>query len=273
MPPKPERMFLSRILESPDKIPLMKQFLDEGLSKTDISILGESFVERAVSARNIAMVRFLIEYGVPVDLASQSGSNALYKAYKIGDQEMINLIKSATTKPEDYFVHDSKIVTLGSIADSWSLQGAGILPFTIIDGTIYLCLGRSIHDNQLTWFSGTRDRTTDVDWIATAQREFAEETYNIFGTIQLDKKMYCIHNFREVMVIVPFKSPDIIDKTISEFRKHVLAQEIIDLVWISTTELDRLINNEDPSIYRIVRDTLLTISMKSFTALLKKIFV
>lgn len=273
MPPRLDRTQLHKILESPERVHEMKQLIDDGLNKSDTSILGESFVERAVIYRNLPMVKFLIQYGVPADIVSQSGSNALYRAYKTADQELINIIRSAVSDPEDYFALDSKIVTMGSIADSWSLQGAGILPFTMIDGMIYLCLGRSIFGDQLTWFSGTRNRATDVDWIATARREFAEETYGVFGEVNLDRQIYCIHNFREVMILLPIRCKDPIEKTVSEFKKYTAGHEIVDLVWVSASELEKMVKFEDPSLYKVVQDTLNTITMRSFTTLLKKIFV
>lgn len=273
MPPRLDRTTVQRILESPDRIQEMKQLLDDGLSRIDTSIFGEGLVERAVTYRNLPMVQFLISYGVPADIVSSGGSNALYKAYKTADPRLIELIRSSVKDPEDYFALDSKIVTLGSIADSWSLQGAGVLPFTMIDGMIYVCLGKSIHDGQLTWFSGTRNRTIDVDWVDTAKREFAEETYGVFGEVELNKQMFCIHNFREVMVLLPIRCKDPIVRTVTEFKRLTTQQEIVDLVWLTAPELERLVKSDDPSIYKIVRDTLNTITMRSFITLLKKIFL
>ena len=58
---------------------------------------------------------------------------------------------------------------------NYEIYSAGILPYTIYKGTIYLLLGRD-SDNKWSDFGGRVEPKDRSDYETTASREFFEET-------------------------------------------------------------------------------------------------
>ena len=73
----------------------IKEYILERLKKTDAFINSAEYLEAAVIANDIGMVKFLLDRGASVDLADKrNGKTALHGASSIGNQDMINLLIS-----------------------------------------------------------------------------------------------------------------------------------------------------------------------------------
>lgn len=63
---------------------------------------------------------------------------------------------------------------------------AGVVPYTIYNGKLYLCFGEDYRTKTIIDFAGGMEKF-DQSMIATAIREFSEETLGVFGPLTKDE--------------------------------------------------------------------------------------
>lgn len=76
---------------------------------------------------------------------------------------------------------------------------AGILPFTIMNDTIYFLLGKDKYEKSWADFGGKMERMDNNNKIATASREFQEETLGIIA--QRDYITHILNDYAEENII------------------------------------------------------------------------
>ena len=83
-------------------------------------------------------------------------------------------------------------------------QRAGIIPYTVVNGAIYLGMALDSRTHDLTDFGGGVIYRTDRDAIRGALREFEEETLSIFEPISSEDIGHCpvIYDDRNLIVFV-----------------------------------------------------------------------
>lgn len=90
------------------------------------------------------------------------------------------------------------------------INRAGIIPFTIHNGKLYLCLGKHRRSGELTDFAGQRHNYETI--LECAVREANEETRYAFGELRvedlLDRDCVCLFNNKMAVIFVYVKSMD-----------------------------------------------------------------
>lgn len=76
---------------------------------------------------------------------------------------------------------------------------AGILPFTIMNNTIYFLLGKDKYEKSWADFGGKMERIDNNDRLATASREFHEETLGV--VVQKEYIMHLLSEYADENVI------------------------------------------------------------------------
>lgn len=104
-------------------------------------------------------------------------------------------------------------------------QRAGVIIYTVVNGSIYFGLGLDSRTHDLTDFGGGVIYKIDIDAIKGALREFEEETLGIFDSIRTEDIMQCpvIYDDRNLIIFVHLNvDPDTVCLSFNEkFKKAV----------------------------------------------------
>lgn len=162
--------------------------------------------------------------------------------------------------------NENNFSTLKRVGDYISLDSldrrqyrSGILPYTFIDDTLYICFGVDRVSGDLTDFSGRQQASEGV--LDCAVREFREESRYAFGNVTVEDILnsLCIYNRTSLCIllhVIPEFGKDVRGKTVARFNeKSNLDEEqkisreyneCSEIVWLSETELEELfITNVD----------------------------
>lgn len=142
------------------------------------------------------------------------------------------------------------------------LQGVtrgGIIPYrageNAFDGTLFL-FGVDAEHNEITDLGGRIELTKDVDVIDTALREFHEESLGIFGPNPIKRELIldctAFVSKPNHMLVIMAHMPLGLKVTTDEFDKIYQIKkenkeekiEVKQLLWLSTTELSKIVNDE-----------------------------
>ena len=116
---------------------------------------------------------------------------------------------------------------------------AGIVVYTIYEGTIYLALGLDALFKELTDFGGGVKYSKDGDALNGALREFMEESLYSFGVLDKSDLQYslAIHDDRTVIFLYYWDVKP--EQIVSTFRRRVEVlphPEVIDIVFIPLSD-------------------------------------
>lgn len=99
---------------------------------------------------------------------------------------------------------------------------AGVIPFTIVDGQKWFCLGVDAKTGDLSDFGGRVEYGRDGDAVTGALREFEEESLGCFSDIVIERKdvddCVAVHNITsDVIIFVKFDVK--MEEVVSKFEK------------------------------------------------------
>jgi hypothetical protein len=123
------------------------------------------------------------------------------------------------------------------------INRAGIIPYYTVDGKLYFCLAQDRQSGDYTDFGGGV-RISKEDCVGGAVREFKEESFRIFGTINRTKLRSCPAVISgNTMVIFAKLEPIDFDPIRNKFnaikeRTHYSENE--DIICVSLEELKKL---------------------------------
>ena len=144
--------------------------------------------------------------------------------------------------------------------EKYNIIRAGVIPFTVRDNHVYICLGVDKQSKELTDLAGGI-RETDINPLEGAIREFKEESKEVFG-----EENYRSENYLDSPCLIkkiPFKNKldkdyhmMIIFQEVEEmFLKTALpifntkdvtsADEVIALLWCSESVFKQMVYNQD----------------------------
>ena len=138
------------------------------------------------------------------------------------------------------------------------LVAAGVLPYTVIDDTVYLLLGYDEDKPGWTDFGGGREMVGSLDnetRLETPQeiavREFFEECRMVYGKEEIDSNFrpeaYIAATngiYRSYVVNIPYKSrQEIRQAMIPLDDKFIIFREKSDFYWITLDELKSVIRS------------------------------
>lgn len=132
---------------------------------------------------------------------------------------------------------------------NWShakYKRAGIIPVVEQGGILFFGFGISAWDGSLSDFGGGREKT-DADALATALREYAEESFSVFGDLTREMIQDClvVQNPQTIEIIVPVPGP--FYQYTARFREILVHQpndEIQNIVWLSRIQLLQAIHSD-----------------------------
>jgi len=137
-----------------------------------------------------------------------------------------------------------------------NIPRAGLIPYTFIDGKLYLCFGKDKKSGDLTDFGGGKKRSESP--IECAVREGNEESRYAFSNIQKNQVSgyLCLYSSNMLIIFVPVASPnkiDVRDITNQNFlNKRFLSDQEIDsycynevseLMWLDENDISILFSN------------------------------
>jgi len=142
----------------------------------------------------------------------------------------------------------------------YNVGRAGVIPYVIINGHIYFCLGVDRRSQEFTDFGGGVSFYVDRDPVATALREFKEESKEVFGpenyapenylqSLCLLRKFNCRGKVeyrtehQHMLIIFQEVSPLYLATACSDFQARVRPHkdEVSEIVWITEAQLQGLI--------------------------------
>jgi hypothetical protein len=150
-------------------------------------------------------------------------------------------------------------------------QRAGIIIYTVINGSIYFGLGLDAKTHDLTDFGGGVIYKKDINVIRGAIREFEEETLEIFDTITVDDLKQCpvIYDNNNLIIFVHMdldpdetcrafhlKYKQITDSNSTFFpdgKKKIKDPEVCGITWLTWEEFQQSINEKGIMFSRVQR--------------------
>ncbi|MEP0986100.1 hypothetical protein [Ekhidna sp.] len=150
------------------------------------------------------------------------------------------------------------LLALESNGQDDKLVAAGVLPYTVIDDTVYLLLGYDEDKPGWTDFGGGREIVGSLNnetRLETPQeiavREFFEECRMVYGKAEIDLKfrpqayITAVNGvYRSYVVNLPYKSRDEIRQAMIPLDdKFIIFREKKDFYWISLDELKSVIRS------------------------------
>lgn len=233
------------------------------------------------------------------NLSSSKSSSDLWRQPNIGDDKIANPYKSIRGNiralDSQYYnkskyghksrhghqqnlKHSRNTPVIKTIVQSLNLdcvkpQRAGVIIYTIINGSIYFGLGLDAKTHDLTDFGGGVIYKTDQNVICGALREFEEETLEIFDTIYPEDIKQCpvIYDDNNLIVFIHMNvDPDTTCLAFNEKYKHVMNDvpiitgkknfikkryepEVCGITWLSWEDFQRSIKEKGIMFYRVQR--------------------
>lgn len=152
---------------------------------------------------------------------------------------------------------------------------AGIVPFTKMNGEIFLCFGIDSDSNELTDFGGHRKLRENI--VTTAYRELYEESLNCFyqgikDTIYIFPNSYAAYNNQMLIIFTEVKS-NLVQESVKLFEKATIGKpkklEVSGIIWFPLSMVINLLTGPDfetssgPRFYKKVRDILLQVPLET----------
>lgn len=131
----------------------------------------------------------------------------------------------------------------------------GIIYYTKHNNEYYFCLGIDYVTQEITDFGGTIEYEADKDALTGSLREGYEETLGTFGKISYQTILNSFSLSNENMMISFVEVSVSISDSQNKFLEKMQAVktgklEIKELIWLNTTQLSSLINEEKINNYR-----------------------
>ena len=141
-------------------------------------------------------------------------------------------------------------------------QRAGVIIYTLYEGTVYFCLGLDSRTHELTDFGGSVKYKTDKTPVIGALREFDEETLSIFDKIFPEDVADCPVLYDQnnmIIFIYMMVDPESVCKSFNANYKAVIdnggKSEVCAVTWLTLEDFQTLIKSEKP-LYSRVRNFL-----------------
>lgn len=137
-------------------------------------------------------------------------------------------------------------------------QRAGVIIYTVYEGTTYFCLGLDSNTHELTDFGGSVKYKIDGTPVVGALREFEEETLSIFDTISPeDIKHYPVlyddHNM--IIFINMHVDPESACEAFNTKYKIAVENnenpEVCGMTWLTWSDFQSTIRNQSPLYSRV----------------------
>ena len=171
----------------------------------------------------------------------------------------LNLKPSKKSKPMKYIITCLiALVAFNASCQDDKLVAAGILPYTIINDTVYLLLGHDDDKPGWTDFGGGREIVGSLDnetRLETPQeiavREFFEECRMVYGKVEIEENFRpeafigaTNGIYRSYIVKLPYISREAIRKAMIPLdEKFAIFREKSDFYWITLDELKAVIRS------------------------------
>ena len=130
-------------------------------------------------------------------------------------------------------------------------QRAGVIIYTLYEGTTYVCLGLDSKTHELTDFGGYVKYKTDATPVVGALREFDEETLSIFDTILPEEISQCPVLYDENNMIIFINMNVHPEAVCLAFNKRYNLSverneipEVCGMTWLTWKDFQDLIRNE-----------------------------
>lgn len=143
-------------------------------------------------------------------------------------------------------------ISLGKESFSRTITRAGIIPFTVYAGSIFLCLGKDRVHQEYTDFGGGFSRRRDIRQERCAVVELRQESLEVFN-IRVDQINECPYISNEEMMIIFYPiSHEKFQKASDEFEaakssldeNEITKIEVDDIEWFRLSELQIKINTK-----------------------------
>lgn len=140
---------------------------------------------------------------------------------------------------------------------NFNIRRAGVIPYTVINGHIHICLGVDSKSNELTDFGGGI-RDSDINPLYGAIREFREESNDVFGEENYNPENYLdspclIKNMSQkssfhMMIIFQEVDASLMSTTMNKFSVDFATNdEIRAICWCNDGLLKQLVYTPDCS--------------------------
>lgn len=136
-----------------------------------------------------------------------------------------------------------KVTWVNRIDDKWldaNIRRGGAVPYTVIDGTVMLCLGTDLQSGDLTDFGGSFAPKFDLSPKKCVVRELEEESLGVFKFLVTDiLNCPCVHNHNMLIVFIRVQ-PNRIETSMSNFADEFASRsatserlEVSEINWMS----------------------------------------
>lgn len=137
-------------------------------------------------------------------------------------------------------------------------QRAGVIIYTVHQGTTYVCLGLDSNSHELTDFGGSVKYKVDITPVVGALREFEEETLSIFDTISPDDVKQCpvLYDDQNMIIFVNLcVDPECTCIAFNNKYKITVEKneipEVCGMTWLTWKDFQDIIRNESPLYSRV----------------------
>lgn len=142
-----------------------------------------------------------------------------------------------------------------------NIEGVGVLPYTFLNGKIYILMGQEIKTNKLISF-GLTDFRKEKDLFEEIAQSLYESSRGIFGntTEMITRLRYSPALIRGTLAIIFLQiNPELRSTARNNFltTKPTSRQDISDLRWVSLGNLKKLMSGEKKGMKSTLRDVLI----------------
>lgn len=142
-----------------------------------------------------------------------------------------------------------------------NLESIGVLPFTFLDGKIYILMGQEIKTNKLISFGSTVYQK-EKDLFEEISKRLFESSRGIFGNTfeMITRLRYSPALIRGTLAIIFLQiNPELRASARDSFlkTKPMASQDVSDLRWVSLGNLKKLMSGEKKGMKSTLRDVLI----------------
>lgn len=137
---------------------------------------------------------------------------------------------------------------------------AGVILYTVVEGTTLFGLGLDSKTHDLTDFAGRVIYKYDGNVINGAMREFHEETLDIFNEVSNEELKTCpvLYDENNLIIFIHIDiNPEIVCRKFNNrYQEEVMEKnepEVCGITWLSWEDFQRSIQNKGNMFYRVRR--------------------